>query len=375
MISSSLFRQLSGGHACAKATIELLRAIVGQLKFSCTEQMIRAVKAIGHGLCQASPTELTIGNVIRRILHLIREEHQTAVTNLTAAGGAIGGSAATKLADTAGKAVAVSSAGSIFNMTNSNIIRQFSGETGADPASMSTVHNTESGKGLLPEMRQNLLASINEYIDEIDSITGPICELAQDHIHAGECILTIGLGGELFLKAAARKRKFQVIVAENAPSLDGHKLVAVLSKACPNITVTLIPDSAIYAIMCRVNKVLLSSLAVVADGGAICNSGCSMVATAAKEFNIPVVCLSASYMLTPLFAHTQDQLLSQLKSPAEICEYNTEMNMDKVEVIIPIFDYLPPSLISIYVTNNGSHQPSYIYRLLSESYDPQDYNF
>ena len=361
---------MSGGHACAKATIEILRAIVGQLKFSCTEQMIRAVKAIGHGLCQAAPTELTIGNVIRRILHLIREEHISAVSNLQT-----GASTAAPKVDPSGKAVAVSSAGSIFNMTNSNIIRQFSGESGDDVASMATVHNTDSGKGLLPEMRQNLLASINEYIDEIDSITGPICELAQDHIHAGECILTIGLGGELFLKAAARKRRFQVIVAENAPSLDGHKLVAVLSKACPNITVTLIPDSAIYAIMCRVNKVLLSSLAVVADGGAICNSGCSMVATAAKEFNIPVVCLSASYMLTPLFAHTQDQLLSQLKSPAEICEYNAEMNLDKVEVIIPIFDYLPPSLISIYVTNNGSHQPSYIYRLLSESYDPQDYNF
>lgn len=339
--------------------------------------MIRAVKAIGHGLCQAAPTELTIGNVIRRILHLIREEHVGAVNNLSpSVVSASAGTVGLKTADVSGsKAVAVSTAGNIFNMTNSNIIRQFSGMSGTDVTGMSTIYNTESGKGLLPEMRQNLLASINEYIDEVDTIQGPICELAQEHIHAGECILTIGLGGELFLKAAARKRKFQVIVAENAPSLDGHKLVAVLSKVCPNITVTLIPDSAIYAIMCRVNKVLLSSLAVMADGGAICNSGCSMVATAAKEFNIPVVCLSASYMLTPLFAHTQDQLLSQLKSPAEICEYNTEMNADKVDVIIPIFDYLPPNLISIYVTNNGSHQPSYIYRLLSESYDPQDYNF
>lgn len=179
----------------------------------------------------------------------------------------------------------------------------------------------------------------------------------------------------MFLKAAARKRKFQVIVAENAPSLDGHKLVAILSKTCPNITVTLIPDSVIYAIMCRVNKVLLSSLAVLADGGAICHSGCSMIAIAAKEFNIPIVCLSATYMLTPLFAHTQDKLLSQLKSPAEICPYNTEMNMDKVDVVVPIFDYVGPNLVSIYVTNNGSHQPSYIYRLLTEYYDPQDYNY
>ena len=90
---------------------------------------------------------------------------------------------------------------------------------------------------------------------------GPICEIAPEHIHAGECILTIGLGAEMFLKAAARKRKFSVIIAENSPSLDGHKLAASLTKSCPNITVTLIPDAVIYAIMCRVNKVLISSLA------------------------------------------------------------------------------------------------------------------
>jgi translation initiation factor eIF-2B subunit beta len=36
---------------------------------------------------------------------------------------------------------------------------------------------------------------------------------------------------ELFLKAAARKRRFQVVIAEGYPSLDGHKLAASLPKA------------------------------------------------------------------------------------------------------------------------------------------------
>lgn len=50
----------------------------------------------------------------------------------------------------------------------------------------------------------------------------------------------------------------------------------------PNISATLIPDSAVYALMSRVNKVVLGPVAVMADGGAICSSGCLMVAVAAK---------------------------------------------------------------------------------------------
>jgi hypothetical protein len=41
-----------------------------------------------------------------------------------------------------------------------------------------------------------------------------ICQRAQEHIHAGECILTYGYSKivEQFLKAAGAKRKFQVRV-------------------------------------------------------------------------------------------------------------------------------------------------------------------
>jgi translation initiation factor 2B subunit (eIF-2B alpha/beta/delta family) len=44
------------------------------------------------------------------------------------------------------------------------------------------------------------------------------------------------------------------VIAESNPGLDGHKLAASLCKV-PSIGVTLIPDSNIYALMARVNKV------------------------------------------------------------------------------------------------------------------------
>lgn len=58
-----------------------------------------------------------------------------------------------------------------------------------------------------------------------------------------------------FLKEAARTRNFQLIVAENAPFYDGHTMAVESAKA--GIETTVITDSAIFALMARVNKVLL----------------------------------------------------------------------------------------------------------------------
>lgn len=161
-------------------------------------------------------------------------------------------------------------------------------------------------------------------------------------------------------------------MAEGAPGLDGHKLAHSLCKI-PNISVTIIPDSNLYAIMARVNKVILSPHAIMADGGAISSSGHLMVAAAAKEFLVPVVCISGAFSLTPLFAHNQTLALQQLQSPASTLPYNADVNFLNVEVVSPAFDYITPDLVSLYVTNDGSQLPSYMFRLLSEHYHPKDY--
>jgi translation initiation factor 2B subunit (eIF-2B alpha/beta/delta family) len=83
-----------------------------------------------------------------------------------------------------------------------------------------------------------------------------------------------------------------------------------------------------------------------------------MVAVAAKEFSVPVVGVTGTYMLTPLFAHNQLAALGQLLSPAGVIGYDAldPEAFDNVEVVVPAFDTLPPDLLALYVTNNGSHQ-------------------
>lgn len=69
-------------------------------------------------------------------------------------------------------------------------------------------------------LKSNILEGINELIEELGSLYKNIADQALDHIHANEVIMTYGKSRtvEEFLKAAARKRKFEVIVAESAPS-------------------------------------------------------------------------------------------------------------------------------------------------------------
>ena len=183
-----------------------------------------------------------------------------------------------------------------------------------------------------------------------------------------------------FLKAAHSKKNlsFEVLVAEAAPSMGGHIMAKTLTEA--EIPTTVINDSAIFAMMVRVNKVIIPCHAVMANGGLIANAGTHAVCIAAKLYEVPVVCVTGLYKLSPLYPYDQDTFNVQL-SPSGILPFEDADTADKVNVANPRFDYIPPELVNLYVTNfsvvpslrSGSHQPSYIYRLLNEYYCPEDY--
>jgi translation initiation factor eIF-2B subunit beta len=113
----------------------------------------------------------------------------------------------------------------------------------------------------------------------------------------------------------------------------------------------------------------------MADGGVICCAGHLMTILAAKERSIPVVGVSGMHKLTPLYSHNQMNVLQTMSSPSDVLPYDSPIDTHQIEVLVPSYDYIPPDLIQLYITNNGSHQPSYIYRLLSEFFHPLDYNY
>jgi translation initiation factor eIF-2B subunit beta len=68
--------------------------------------------------------------------------------------------------------------------------------------------------------------------------------------------------------------------------LQGHELAVNLGKS--KIQTTVIADSAIYAIMSRVNKVIIGTHTVMANGGLRAVCGSHIVALAAKHYSVPV---------------------------------------------------------------------------------------
>eukprot|EP00667_Euglena_gracilis_P008817 EG_transcript_8938 len=239
--------------------------------------------------------------------------------------------------------------------------------------------------------KAGVITHISEYISEIKKTTELISNQANEHLYENDVVLTLGYSTivESFAKGAAeaytkskRGKCFEVIVAEGSPECGGHLMAKNLAAA--GIRTTVIPDSAIYAMMPRVNKVLLGAYAVLADGGIIAQAGTHMLALAAKAHRAPVVVLAGLYKLSPVFP-VNPKAFTVLSSPAAvlphqpayrtnlIAQQRADAGVNHLHVRNPQCDYVPPHLIHTYVTDNGALNPSYIYRFLAELYNPEDY--
>lgn len=89
---------------------------------------------------------------------------------------------------------------------------------------------------------------------------------------------------------------------------------------------------------------------VVANGGLISLSGTHMLAQAAKKHSVPLVVCTGLYKLCPLYPHDQDTF-NELMSPHEILKFEDVDTVEYVNVKNPAWDYIPPELIGLYVTN------------------------
>jgi translation initiation factor eIF-2B subunit beta len=192
-----------------------------------------------------------------------------------------------------------------------------------------------------------------------------------DHEHRHrEIIMTLGHSRtvEAFLKAAARKRKFTVVVIETAPSyarssleggdcaltsfrrsFTGRQLALALSTADPPIDAVLIPDAAVFALMSRCSKVLLGAHSVLADGSLLAIAGSLPAVRAAKAHLVPVVCCAGMFKFAPRFLGEAAYGALDWGSPAEVLKPIETPAI--AEILNPYYDRVPSELISLFVTN------------------------
>ena len=71
--------EIRGSYDIAMKTVLVLRKAVGQLRWSTAKELMDFVREAGKSLINAQPSEDAVGNMVRRILKIIREEYATAV--------------------------------------------------------------------------------------------------------------------------------------------------------------------------------------------------------------------------------------------------------------------------------------------------------
>uniref|UniRef100_A0A8D3AKF8 Translation initiation factor eIF2B subunit beta n=1 Tax=Scophthalmus maximus TaxID=52904 RepID=A0A8D3AKF8_SCOMX len=299
---------LRGSAEMARETTSLLRRITAQARWSSAGDLMEIIRKEGRRMIAAQPSETTVEEYARSRGSSEETDQQESLHKLLTSGG----------------------------LSEENFRQHFAA------------------------LKANVIEAINELLTELEGTTDNIAMQALEHIHSNEVIMTIGRSRtvEAFLKDAARKRKFHVIVAECAPFCQGHKMATSLSKS--GIETTVITDAAIFAVMSRVNKVIIGTQTVLANGGLRAVNGTHTLALAAKHHSTPLIICAPMFKLSP-------QVRRQVCS-VRLCEI-----LSKVNVHCPVFDYVPPELITLFISNIGGHAPSYIYRLMSELYHPEDH--
>lgn len=311
--------------------LDILIGIVTQKEWKNAKELMTIIREEGKNLTSIQPSETVIGNMVRRVLKIIREEY-------------------------------VSAKGKTLKDDPQDAL----------PKRLLTEGVHEDYTGSVPNFdMETVTEAIEEVKLEMESSIDNISEQALEHIHNNEVILTTGKSKTLlaFFKSAARKRKFKVMVVEGAPFFHGQEMAKKLASA--NIETTLITDSAVFAIMSRVNKVIIGTHTVLANGGLKVIQGGHSIALAAKYYSVPLVVVAAMSKLSSHYLCSYDQdAFNRFLSPSDVVKFSD--SNPNIEIYNPAFDYVPPELVTLFISNIGGNAPSYVYRLLSELYHPDD---
>ncbi|KAJ2769579.1 GCD complex subunit gcd7, partial [Coemansia nantahalensis] len=346
--------QVATAKALAIETVNEVRRVISISRWTSVESLSELIRAVGRKLLSAQPRELLIANVICRLLRMVTEESEDVklVEGEWTAREAPAPATPTRGTETPGMGLG-QQGGALLGRTFTEQV--------------STMLDVETTT--LQGFKKTILNEINEYIVELVKVEDHIAKSALEYIHSNEIVLTCGRSHtvEKFLRTAAEKRKFHVIVTESAPTYEGHEQAKALADL-PNIDVVVIPDSAAFAIMSRVNKVILGTRAVMANGGLVAISGTHMIAAAARHHSTQVVVCAGPYKYSPWFP-SSDGCFNIFESPDPVLPYRERDLVAAVDVVSPRYDYVPPELVDIFVDSTGGHLPSYLYRLLQESCD------
>ena len=95
-----------------------------------------------------------------------------------------------------------------------------------------------------------------------------------------------------------------------------------------------------------------------------------MIAHAAKAHEVPFFAMGSIYKLTPL--HPTDQhTYNEYHDPAKILRLEPDDCSENIEAVMPVYDYVPPKMVSLILTSEEGYTPENIYRAFHQLYGRQ----
>ena len=343
-------------------------------------QLILLVKYLGKILSTVDPVQFCIGNTIKKILHIIREEinqstkeEQNNIQNNPELLGNKIKEAKKNLKDL--------KSFEFFKDFDSLDLERVESENSSEKNSSERLYEFKklgSDAPITEENVNSILEEISNLISEINSISETITKQKEikDLISDGDIILTSNYSEQVAKILAENKKtkNFKVFVCESAPKLREKSQVDELKKI--KLDLTVIEDDDIYSVMKKYTKVkvLLGAKGILVNGGLITYGGAYNICLLAKMFSNPVIIVGGTTKLTPMYSF-KHELYNEYLSPDLIFGKNMDYKGDisNIQFNNPSLDYVPPNLISMYATDIGILNPNYLYKNFNDMYDLEDY--
>jgi len=361
-----------------KRTARILLTIINMRWNGVPKVLISEVRKCGEIIQRRNPLQFEIGNTVLRVLRFIRRaaeavclaegvpRNEPSPVGITLSEYVAGYTPSPRITVSPADGFGASETDGRSTLSASRVLD-------ADPDSKPYMAKSFD-KNQRAQVLEIVRTNISDFENEVEVALDEMATLASQQVHPNECVLVYGYSSAVakFLVAAHKTVRFEVLVAESAPRNDGQDMAVELVKA--GITTTLVPDSALFVMMPRVSKVIIGANSIMSNGGVLSASGAHLVALVARKHGVPLVVCSSLIKLTPAYPYDLE-FLSCLSNPADVLSHDKLLRPDSVGVLNPRFDYVPPELVSLFVTDHGCHTPSIIYRLLEEYYDAEDYQF
>ncbi|KAK4147958.1 uncharacterized protein C8A04DRAFT_33527 [Dichotomopilus funicola] len=384
-----LKRRQVKGDECAKATAYILRQVVAKAKWNDVDQLLSRIASAGSRLARAAPLEPVIGNVVRRVLGLIRDEASEdrnaddiaseAASDIQTLTPATNPSVQPPQRPALPHRPTLSALSSGLQVSKSMFNLLSVAEPGDSPMTGASTPMSQAQPASIHSLRSEVMDGIEEILDEINQADDQIAGFAEIQIHPGDYVLAYQPSRtvERFLVKAASKRRFTVVIAGLEASGAGTEApYASLRKRLNSAGVKTVnlASNGLMAYIPRVNKVIFSAKAVYQNGGLLVDSGSCIAAQAAHEYLKPVIALCPVYKFCP--EDPSDEVSrGELGNPSDYVSYANGPAVGALDVENTVTDYIPPDLVDVYLTNLGPQTQHHLANILADHYKTEDTGF